>query len=354
MRQVGGQCREHRRTPGEARPNGSMMTVQLAASWWSAARRSCLTSRMPAHGSPSLLEAVGQGEQREVGRIHLLQLFPPNRRRHRARRMLPRRKRRRDRLAPAVLVEVEEDLSSPGAHRPLDRHVTRMVLQDVSSDRAGDLPNRVVVQVPLDREIEVETGAPRGLDERDEAERVEQIADAKRQRAGPGERLAVELRLRSLRLATRVEVGIEIEDHEIGVVEHRPLERRLRAREGPAPDPRCRGPSPLAKTRRAARGCPSGRARAGVARFSQMRYSPSVSPLDAVDRHSPRERRSTRRRCDVEPARAAHHGGAGRTGRRPRDCHVPADLQARVGRLTRGSDSIGCGQGAGLHGALCI
>src|SRR2546422_979886 len=83
----------------------------------------------------------------------------------------------------------------------------------------------------------METGASRRLDEGGETERIEQISDAERQGASASKGLSIELRLRPLGLTTGIEVGIEVEDDEIGIVEHRLLERGLRAGEGPAADP---------------------------------------------------------------------------------------------------------------------
>ena len=48
-----------------------------------------------------------------------------------------------------------------------------------------------------------------------------------------------------------------------------------------------------------------------------------------------RGRRRQRGRQHVEPARADDHGDPRRAGRRHGDRHVPADLQARLGRRSR-------------------
>src|SRR5207302_460194 len=81
----------------------------------------------------------------------------------------------------------------------------------------------VEVEVAADRQVEVEARAARGLDEGDEAQALEDLPDPKRQPARAGERAAVQLRLPAPAFAPRIEVGVQVEDDEIGIVEDRAL-----------------------------------------------------------------------------------------------------------------------------------
>ena len=182
-----------------------------------------------------------------------------------------RRERHRERLAPAVLVVVEEDLAGAPAHRPLHRHVLGPLALHVPRDRLRDRAGRVEIEVAHDRQIEMEAGPARRLDERDQAEALQDLADPERQPPRAGEGAPMQLRLLAAALLARVEVRVEIEDDEVGVIEDRPLQRRLGAGELPAPA-RSR---PAQDSMRENQACSSSPAiwpsQSRVARFSQTR-----------------------------------------------------------------------------------
>src|SRR5215204_800017 len=77
----------------------------------------------------------------------------------------------------------------------------------------------------------MQSGTTRCLDEDLEPERCQKITKPERQITGAGEGAPVELRLLAFGLTAGVLVRVEIKHHEIGKVEHRFVECRLRAHE---------------------------------------------------------------------------------------------------------------------------
>ena len=182
-----GQGREHRRDPSRlgpvaeprvGRPGQSLEPPAHPA----LAAPTSLGEILPRlqHARPCValrVKPVRHRVQGEVGRVHRLELVPRERHRHRRGRMAPRRVRRRQRLAAAVLVVVEEDLAGPPPDRPLHGHVPGPLPLHVPRDRLGHPARGVEVEVAHDRQVEVQAGPARGLDEGGEAEPAEDVAD---------------------------------------------------------------------------------------------------------------------------------------------------------------------------------
>src|SRR5437899_406940 len=96
-----------------------------------------------------------------------------------------------------------------------------MGLHHEAAQRFTRRSDRVIVQLAEDRNVDMESCPPRCLDERRERKRVQYVLEPKGDIAGLEERLPVELRFGTLGFLPRVDVGIEVEDDEVGIVEER-------------------------------------------------------------------------------------------------------------------------------------
>src|SRR5215210_3944759 len=115
-----------------------------------------------------------------------------------------------ERLAAAVLVVVEEDLSGAALHRPLQRHIPGPLLQGIAADCFRNRASRVIIELAENRQIQMQSGTTRCLDEDLKAERCQKIAKPEGQITGAAEGAPVELRLFALGLTARVLVRVEI------------------------------------------------------------------------------------------------------------------------------------------------
>src|SRR5918992_1788851 len=102
--------------------------------------------------------------------------------------MPPGTKNGGQRLAPAVLVVIEEDLAGAAHHRPLERNLTGPLLEGIAAYGLSDGSGGVVVELPNDRQIEVQTGATRGLGVDLEAEAGKQVPQPQSEITGLPER----------------------------------------------------------------------------------------------------------------------------------------------------------------------
>ena len=171
----------------------------------------CRVVSTPAKRSPCRCDAVEHDVHRERRRIELLvHLVPAQRRRHRRARLRPHRVDRRDRLARAVLVRVDEH-AAPLRLRPLRRREPRVRARDRAGDDLGELARVVVVVAPLDRHEHVN---PVG------AARLRERRRARARRARPSRAAPPRPSRRSRRLGRRVEVE-EDEVRPVGPVDAR-------------------------------------------------------------------------------------------------------------------------------------
>ena len=100
----------------------------------------------------------------------------------------------------------------------------------VPADQLRHVPRGVEVDRPLDRNEHVQTRLARRLDDGLERHALQQLAQPERHFLAFLERDRVELGLGALRLLAGIDVRIEVEQHVVGVVQHRGLERCERAR----------------------------------------------------------------------------------------------------------------------------
>src|SRR5688572_282511 len=140
-------------------------------------------------GIALLLEDTGHRPQGEIGGVDPLQLVPIQRHGDGAERVPARAQYGGQRFAPGALVVVEEDLSGPALHRPLQGHFPRPRLQRVSADRFRDAADGVVIELPENRQIEMQPGAARGLHEDLQSQAAQQLVQPQGEIAGALERL---------------------------------------------------------------------------------------------------------------------------------------------------------------------
>ena len=157
---------------------------------------------MFAHRSPTFASRSGVVSIVKSVGIELPQLFPAERHRYGRFGRDTRRIDRRERLAAHVLIVVEKDLAGPLDGRPVHRDVVRVLPQHEPPNRLARETDRVVIELPQYRDVDVQAGAAARLYERGERQVIQRCLEP----AGDFARLLeggpIQLGLSALRLLT--------------------------------------------------------------------------------------------------------------------------------------------------------